>query len=140
MSTPSSYRATFTYNTGSPKFNLNEYVTIGYTGTTSTAQAKITDLQYKSAQAYPYYVQLSNLTFTDGVIRPLTSLSSTSSSSISSIITTASGTIIQVYTLTDGDAVLNDGDISIQNNPIQTRANDIIDFTEVNPFGDTNDT
>ena len=139
-STPSSYRATFTYNTGSPKFNLNEYVTIGYTGTSSMAQAKITDLQYKSAQAYPYYVQLSNLTFTDGVIRPLTSLSSTSSSSISSIITTASGTIIQVYTLTDGDAVLNDGDISIQNNPIQTRANDIIDFTEVNPFGDTNDT
>jgi hypothetical protein len=139
-STPSSYRATFTYRSGSPKFNLNEYVTIGYTGTTSTAQAKITDLQYKAAETYPYYVQLSNLTFTDGVIRPLVSLTSTSSSSIASIVTTASGTIIHVYTLTDGDAVLNDGDISIQNNPIQTRANDVIDFTEVNPFGDTNDT
>jgi len=140
VSTPSSYRATFTYRSGSSKFNLNEYVTIGYTGTTSTAQAKITDLQYKAAETYPYYVQLSNLTFTDGVIRPIRSLTSISSSSIASIVTTASGTIIHVYTLTDGDAVLNDGDISIQNNPIQTRANDVIDFSEINPFGDTNDT
>jgi len=81
------------------------------------------------------YLQLSNLTFTDGSIHPLTN-----SVTITGATTSASGRLTQVLTLTDGDAVLNDGDISIQNNPIQSRANDIIDFTVVNPFGDTNDT
>lgn len=142
MSTPSSYRAIFTYRAGSPKFNLNEYVNLQYTGTSSTGQAKITDLQYKEGAANPYYVQLSNLAFTgsSATIRALTSMTSVSSVSMSSIITTASGTLLQVYTLTDGDVFLNSGDISIQNNPIETRATAVIDFTEVNPFGDTDDT
>lgn len=134
MSAGSSYRATFAYGTGSPQFNLNEYVTLTYASGAS-GQAKITDLKYKSAETYPYYVQLSNLTFTDGEVHVLAP-----NVVMTSQVTTASGTFMQVYTLTDGDAVLNDSDVSVQNNPIQTRANDFIDFTTVNPFGDTNDT
>ena len=136
ISAPSSYRVTVNYATNSPKFNLNEYVSLTYPSGV-IGQAKITDLQYKDQWIHPYYAQLSNLSFSDGSIHPL---ASNSGITISSTTTSASGLIIQVLSLTDGDDALNDGDISIQNNSIQTRANDIIDFTEVNPFGDTNDT
>ena len=122
------YDITITSSVWSEPLVLNNYVVnpnlityLPFTSSTNTIKAN--------------YMQLSNLTFTDGTIHPLTD-----SVVITGATTSASGQLTQVLTLTDGDDVLNDGDISIQNNPIQTRANDIIDFTEVNPFGDTNDT
>lgn len=133
MSTEASYRGTFTYADASIKFNLNEYVTLLYQSG-ATGRAKITDLKYVQAQTYPYYIQLSNLSFTDGTIHPLAS-----SVVISSEITAATGTLMQVYTLTDGDAALSDSNVSIQNNPIERLATEFIDFTAVNPFGSTDD-
>jgi hypothetical protein len=133
-STAASYRSTFAYLQGSPKFELNEYVNLSYVSG-ATGQAKITDLRLSTIDpAYPLLVQLSDLRFTDGKVHPIAT-----GVSIRGATTGAQATLGHVVTLTDGDNDLSDGDFSMQNTKLETKGNTILDFTETNPFGDPND-
>jgi len=128
----SSYRANFGYSAGSAKFVIDEPVNLLYPDN-STGTAKITGISLDSTTSI-LTGTFSALRFTDGVVHTLIPgvvITGTSSGGI--------GTISKVITLTDGDFALSDGDTSIENNAIETRADAVIDFTEVNPFGEVND-
>jgi hypothetical protein len=128
----SSYRTIVSYGAASHKFDLGEPVTLAWpSGASGTA--KITNMVLDSSTS-ALTITLSALRFTDGAIHPLAS-----SVVITGSKTGAIASITHVVNLTDGDEALNDGNISIQNNALETRANAIIDFTTVNPFGEPND-
>jgi len=131
-STTASYRSTFTYNAGTvAKFQLQERVTLSYiSGATGTAE--IGELM-KQANG-TLQCTFNTLRFTDGVIHPLAT-----GVVVTGVKSGAVATLVHVLTLTDGDDVLSDGDTSMQNNKLETEANAILDFTEINPFGDPND-
>jgi hypothetical protein len=131
----SSYRAVVTYSNQTIKFNIEEPITLAY-ASGATGTAKVTNIQLSDPlnSNSTTTITFSALRFMDSTIHPLAS-----GVIATGMITGAVATITHVVTLTDGDEALNDGDISIQNNALETRANSITDFTEVNPFGESND-
>lgn len=126
----SSYRVGITYTSAST-FNIHESVNLSWaSGANGTARVTAFLPQTDSSMV----IQLSALRFTNGTIHALGN-----GTTITGQSTGTTATITRLITLTDGDEALNDGDFSIQNNPIETRANAIIDFTTRNPFGESND-
>ena len=102
----------------------------------ATGTAKVTNIQLSNplVSTSVATISFSALRFTDEIVHPLaTGVIVTGSSS------GAVATITHVVTLTDGDEALNDGNISIQNNSLETRGNAVIDFSTLNPFGEPTD-
>ena len=129
----SSYRAVVSY-TNDKTFNLGEAVTLAYTSASGTAKVTNLVLADPLNKSSALTVTFSALRFTDGSIHPLAA-----GVTVTGADTGAVATITSVITLTSGDEALSDGDISIQNNALETRANAVLDFTVTNPFGDPND-
>lgn len=129
-----SYRAAVTYSSA-VLFRLGEPVSLSYasgaSGTAKITGIKLADTLISTSSAI---ITFSALRFSDGKIHPLAigvGVTGTDSG--------AEATITNVINLEDGDEALNDGDISIQNNSLESRANSVLDFTDVNPFGEPND-
>lgn len=123
----SSFRVGITYSTGSSTFMIHEPVGLTWpSGTTGTARVTAFLPQSDSSLV----IQLSALRFTDGQIHNLIT-----GVTISGQESGAEAAVSRVVTLTSGDTALNDGDISIQNSPIESASLEILDFTETNPFG-----
>lgn len=129
----SSYRAIVTY-TNNKKFNLGEAVTLAYTSASGTAKVSDLVLADPLNTTSTLTITFSALRFADGKIHPLMT-----GVIVTGVDTGAIATITSIIGLTSGDEALSDGDISIQNNALETRANAVLDFTVTNPFGDPND-
>jgi len=131
----SSYRVV--YSGAKVGFILNEKVTLTYPnpggGTSVSGSAEITGI-FETSTDVRTTLQLSDLRFPAGVIRPLAT-----GVTITGITSGVTGTISHVVNLTDGDTALSDGNTAMENNAFETRGNDILDFTETNPFGLPND-
>jgi len=130
-SNESSYR--IVYGGGQVAFALNEKVTIAYPSGGPTGSAEITGI-FATSVDLRTTLQLSDLRFASGVVRPLGT-----GVTITGVTSGVVATISHVVTLTDGDTALSDGNTAMENNSIEARGNDILDFTETNPFGSPND-
>lgn len=128
----SSYRAVVEYTTNSTEhYDIGESIVLNWPSpSTITGTAKIIDLKRNLTET-ELIVTFGVLRFTDGKVHPLTTNVTATGNKTGAI-----GKIVRVIDLSDGDEALNDGNINIQNNSFETRANDIIDFTQVNPFGE----
>ena len=133
-STDSSYRTVIEYSTtSSARFQIHESVSLVWPSSGITGSARVTGFLPQIDDSLA--IQLSSLRFTDGEVHQLTE-----DVTITGDKSNAIATITKVLTLTDDDdEALNDGDISIQNTPLEKKSNEILDFSETNPFGDPND-
>jgi hypothetical protein len=132
VSTDSSYRTVISYlSTSATTLEIHEPVTITWP---SSAESTARVTAFLPQADGSLVIQLSALRSTDSKVHILTP-----GAVVVGQKSGAQATITKVITLTDGDEDLNDDDISIQNTPIEKAADDVLTFSEQNPFGEPND-